>query len=190
MPGAGGELGAVGRRGGRSCCRGQKFKGRSKRDGHLRLKGEDMKKQITSALLGFAMLFAIVASASAQTAHRITIQIPFDFIAGRTELPAGKYTVRRIQSESESVLMFVSEDGRNAAAVITNSSTDAPTRAQVVFRQRGDRYFLAAVSLPGTSSVRIAPESKAEKKFARELIARRQAGDDASKSVTVAGSIR
>ena len=148
-----------------------------------------MKKQITSALLGFAMLFVLVVSASAQTAHRMSVQIPFDFVAGRTELPAGKYTVRRVQSDSESVLMFVSEDGRNSAAVITNSGDDAPVSAQIIFRQRGDRYFVASVSLPGTSSVRIAPESKVEKRFASELSKQKQAGDAASKSVAVVGSI-
>ena len=149
-----------------------------------------MKKQITSALLGFAMLFAMVVSASAQTAHRIAVQIPFDFVAGRTELPAGKYTIRRIQSDSESALLFVSEDGRSKATVLTNSGADAPVRAQVVFRQRGDRYFLASVSLPGTSSVRVAPESKAEKKLARELSEKAKAGDAESKSVTVIGGIQ
>ena len=149
-----------------------------------------MKKQITSALLGFAMLFVLVVSASAQTAHRMSVQIPFDFVAGRTELPAGKYTVRRVQSDSESVLMFVSEDGRNSAAVITNSGDDAPVSAQIIFRQRGDRYFVASVSLPGTASVRIAPESKVEKRFARELGKQKQAGDAAGKSVAVVGSIK
>lgn len=149
-----------------------------------------MKKQITGALLGFAMLFAAVVSASAQTARRIAVNIPFDFVAGRTELPAGKYTVRRIQSNSEKVLIFESEDGRSKATVITNSGGDAPESAQVVFRQRGELYFLASVSMPGTSSVRVAPESKAEKRLARELIAQRQAGEAASKSVTVIGNVR
>jgi hypothetical protein len=150
-----------------------------------------MKKQITSALLGFAMLFVLAASASAQTTRRIAVQIPFDFVAGRTQLPAGKYTVRRIQSNSESALMFESEDGRNKITVLTNSGGgDAPVSAQVVFRQRGERYFLASVSLPGTSSVRVAPETKAEKKLARELSEQAKAGNAASKSVTVIGSVQ
>ncbi|HYH86137.1 MAG TPA: hypothetical protein VEX60_11835 [Pyrinomonadaceae bacterium] len=149
-----------------------------------------MKKQITSALLGFAMLFATAASTSAQTAHRIAIRIPFDFVAGQTELPAGKYTIRRIQSDSESALLFESVDGRSKATVLTNSGDDAPVSARVVFRQRGERYFLASVSLPGTSSVRVAPESKAERKLARELSEKAKSGDAASKSVTVIGGIQ
>ncbi|MBC7932467.1 MAG: hypothetical protein H7Z38_18065 [Rubrivivax sp.] len=149
-----------------------------------------MKKQITGVLLGFAMLFVLAASASAQTARRIAVNIPFDFVAGRTELPAGKYTVRRVLSNSESALIFESEDGRSKATVNTNSGGDATEHAQVVFRQRGELYFLASVSMPGTSSVRVAPESKAEKRLAREQIAQRQAGEAASKSVTVMGSVR
>jgi len=150
-----------------------------------------MKKQITSALLGFAMLFVLAASASAQTTRRMTVHIPFDFVAGRTQLPAGDYTVRRILSNSESALIFESENGQSKTTVVTNRGDDAPERAQIVFRQRGAQFFLDSVSLPGTSSVRVMPESKEEKKIARELIAGRQAGDTAaSKSVTVSGSVR
>jgi hypothetical protein len=138
-----------------------------------------MKKQITRTLLVFGMLFVLVATASAQTARRITIQIPFDFIAGRTQMHAGRYIVRRVSSDSESALMIQSEDGRATATVITNSGAATPERAQVVFRQHGDQYFLAEVSMPGTASVRVAPKSGAEKK-----------NDAEGKTVAVAGSIQ
>lgn len=149
-----------------------------------------MKRQITSWLSGFALLFVLVASASAQTASRIKVQIPFDFVAGKTDLHAGKYTVRRIRKDSELVLMFESEDGRDKAAVVTNSGEAAPSSAQVVFRQRGERYFLASVAMPGTASVRVVPVSKSEKRLAHELSERAKAGDAASKSVTVVGSVQ
>ena len=137
------------------------------------------------------MLFAAVASASAQTARRMAVRIPFDFVAGQTNLPAGKYTVRRIRQDSELVLMFESEDGQSKTAVITNTGDgDAPTRAEVVFRLRGERHFLASGAIPGTASVRVAAESKDEKRFARELSAQQKAGDGASKVVTIVGGIQ
>jgi hypothetical protein len=149
-----------------------------------------MKKQITRALLGFGMLLMLVASASAQTARRIEIQIPFDFVAGHTHMQAGRYTVRRVSSESETALLIQSEDGRKSATLITNAGGEMPERAQVVFRQYGEQYFLAEVSLPGTSSVRIAPKTKEEKRLERGPRIASESGEGADKTVTVAASIQ
>ena len=56
-----------------------------------------MKKQITRTLVGLVMLLALVASASAQASRRVTIEVPFDFVAGQKHLPAGRYSVSRVQ---------------------------------------------------------------------------------------------
>lgn len=150
-----------------------------------------MKKQITRALLGFGMLLTLVVSASAQTTRRLEVQIPFDFVAGKTHMSAGRYTVRSVSGVSESALLIQSEDGRTTATLMTNSNGATPERAQVVFRQHGDQYFLAEVSLPGTSSVRVAPKSGREKMLERVPRVASKSGDeeDKDKSVTVAGRI-
>jgi hypothetical protein len=149
-----------------------------------------MKKQITKTLLGFAMLFALAAAAFAQTARRVEVRVPFDFVAGEKHLPAGRYTVRRMIGDSEKTLLIQSEDGRANAVVITDNAGAPPERAELSFRQHGDQYFLASVSLTGTASVREAPESKAEKKLARELAEKAKAGDAGDKTVTVAGNMQ
>lgn len=151
-----------------------------------------MRKQITSALLGLATLFVLAAAAHAQTARGIAVQVPFDFVAGQKRLAAGRYIVRRVGSDSGSTLLIESADGRSAAVVFTGEGESSPRAAQVVFRRRGESFFLASVSVPGAASVREVPESRAEKKLAEELARRAKSGasDAAVKTVAVAGEVR
>lgn len=148
-----------------------------------------MKKQITVVLLGLSLMFTAAASASAQAAGLMRVQVPFDFVAGGKQLRAGSYTVRRLRSDAESTLLVRSEDGREAAVVLTNAGGAAASRASLSFRQYGEQYFLAEVSIPGTASVRELPKSGGEKKVEGELIG--EARPDAlARKVTIVGSMR
>lgn len=147
-----------------------------------------MKKQISRALLGLAAALALAVAADAQVLHAFTIRVPFDFAAGGKQMPAGRYTARRIKSDSETALLIRSEDGRASAVVLTNKGEENPTAAALVFRQFGDRYFLAEVSMPGTASVRELPRTGAERKLERELA--EQNRFEESKTVTVAGGVQ
>ena len=151
-----------------------------------------MKKQIMRALLGFALLAVMTASAYAQAAERMSVHIPFDFVVAGKQLPAGDYRVRRILKDSEGALVIQSEDGRSAALVFTNASHREPKRAELTFRQYGDSYFLSEVSIPGTAGVREIPRSKSEEKCVRELIEQANADDGGAtdKTITVRGSVR
>jgi hypothetical protein len=149
-----------------------------------------MKKQISVALLGLALLFAAAASsASAQATAAMRIHVPFDFVAGKKLLHAGDYSVRRVSDAAASGLVIQREGGGDAAVVITSSNGDAPSRASLTFRQYGAHYFLAEVSIPGTSSVRRLPKDGAEKRAERESIEEAAAGGE-TKTVTIAGSLR
>ena len=147
-----------------------------------------MKKQINAALLGLALMFATAASASAQAAGSMRIHVPFDFVAGKKHLSAGNYTVRRVRSDAESALIIRSEDGREAAVVITQSAGESNSRAALTFRQYGERYFLADISIPGTATVRELPKSGGEKKAEGKLLEEAGAGRGAVKKVTITGS--
>ena len=144
-----------------------------------------MKKQISRTILGFFAVLMLAAAANAQTSPRIEINVPFDFVAGQRQLPAGHYTVRRIRHDSESALLIKGEGKGAEAVVLTNSGGGDPAGASLTFRQHGERYFLAEVSSPGTASVRALTKTRAE----RELI--EQAKQDAAepKTVTIAGSV-
>ena len=150
-----------------------------------------MKKQMTRALLVFGLLLALAAAASAQTVRHIAVQVPFDFVAGGRQLPAGRYTVRRYIEGVERVLLIQREDGRYATLVSTDvGEGGSPERVQLKFRAYGGHYFLSEVSLPGAQSVYELPRSRQEKSLLRELKERAKAGDDVAKSVTVAGSVQ
>ena len=148
-----------------------------------------MKKQITRALLGLAATLALTVAANAQVLHAVVIRVPFDFVAGEKQMPAGRYTISRIRSDAESALLIRSEDGRSTAVVLTNTGEQSPRTAALVFRQHGDHHFLAEVSMPGAASVRELPKTAAERRLEREL-AEKKDGDGESKKVTVVGSVQ
>ncbi|HEX8502560.1 MAG TPA: hypothetical protein VF659_18400 [Pyrinomonadaceae bacterium] len=143
-----------------------------------------MKKQISRTLLGLFAMLMLAAGAQAQTSRGIRVQIPFDFVAGEKQLPAGGYTVRRVRIDSESALLIKGEGKGGAAVVLTTTGDEGPDAASLTFRQHGERYFLAAVSVPGAASVREVARTGAE----RELIEQARSGDP--KTVTIAGSVR
>ena len=145
-----------------------------------------MKKQISRTLLGFFAVIMLAAAANAQTSHRIEINVPFDFVAGQKQMPAGHYTVRRIRVDSESALLIRGEGKGTEAVVLTNSGGEDPTGASLTFRQHGERYFLAQISIPGTASVRELTRTRAE----RELVEQAKQGAAEPKNVTIAGSMR
>jgi hypothetical protein len=151
-----------------------------------------MKKQIMRALLGFALMMVVTASAYAQAGRRLSVHIPFDFVVAGKQLPAGDYSVRRVSKDSENALLIQSKDGRSAATVITNAAQREALRAELSFRRYGESYFLASVSIPGTAGVREVPPSKGETNRTRELIEQAKAtgGDATDKTITVTGSVQ
>lgn len=150
-----------------------------------------MKKQIMTALIGLALTAVMAASVFAQTGRRVRVHVPFDFVVSGKQMPAGDYNVRRVSKDSENALLIQSADGRSVATVFTNSSHRAASRAELRFRQHGQSYFLAEVSIPGTAGVREIPRSKSEEKRVRELIEQAKAdGGATDKTVTVIGSLQ
>jgi hypothetical protein len=146
-----------------------------------------MKKQLSRALLGLAAALMLAVAANAQGLRGVVIRVPFNFVAGEKQMPAGRYTVQRIRSDAEAALLIRSEDGRSSVVILTNTGEPQPRTAALVFRQRGERYFLAEVSMPGTASVRELRKSGAERRLEREL-AEQKSGE--SKTVTVVGSVQ
>jgi hypothetical protein len=149
-----------------------------------------MKKQITRTLLGLCAVLVLAAGAQAQAARGVEVQIPFDFVAGQKHMPAGPYTVRRVRVDSQGALLIKGEGNGAAAVVMTATGDENPERAALTFRQHGERYFLALVSIPGTASVRELSKSGAERAAEREALAQSKSGGGDTKTVTVAGRVR
>ena len=86
--------------------------------------------------------------ASGLYAQKATADIPFEFTAQNTTLPAGEYTMSSA-STTHGVMLIRNVETRKAVLVLASSSESGYRRTEdknvVVFHKLGDRYFLADV---------------------------------------------
>jgi hypothetical protein len=114
----------------------------------------------------------VVANAQDADVSRIEADVPFAFAVGHTELPAGKYNLKRVNDKTPMLLAIQSVNGGPTAIFMTE---DVQTRddqlanqSDLVFDRVGDQYFLSQVWESGSAAGRMLPESKMEKRLARE----------------------
>jgi len=131
-----------------------------------------MKKQVVKTLTQISLLAVIatvaaVGSAQGQSpANAIRADIPFDFTVADKKLPAGDYSIRRLQQEiGDSVLVVSSANGRlNALRLTGPVDTQSPKdKETLVFHRYGDQYFLSEVWPAGATTGRIFSESRGER---------------------------
>ena len=116
-------------------------------------------------VLGVAVLMA-ATSASAQV--WIEADIPFDFTAGKTLMPAGEY---RLEHDRINGLLFIRSKDRPVPAFVSTfvaQAGDTMETSQVVFNRYGDSYFLSQVWSPGSSTGRVIKRSHTEREMARD----------------------
>jgi hypothetical protein len=97
----------------------------------------------------FVMTAATISASGQET--KIKVEIPFNFIVGRTTLPAGEYTVGKALKAGR--LLIRSIDGRSsvvAFAALTQSKVNRE-EAGLVFNQYGEEYFITQALSQGTS---------------------------------------
>jgi len=115
-----------------------------------------MKKQIINIAAAVSLFLMLGIAASAQTAKEMTVNIPFDFYVGKTELPAGTYSIYRTSATSGDGFILRSDDLKRAvmfnAKVIRTS--DSSSGSKIEFRRRNDRYFLSRIMPAGKSAPR------------------------------------
>lgn len=102
------------------------------------------------------LLIMIAVSARAQTSSVQTViaNIPFEFSAGKTTLPAGKYTITVLNPASDrKSLQIRSLDGRAIAIVLTTTRKgNLSDSAKLVFERFGDRYVFAQAQMAGDAT--------------------------------------
>ena len=90
----------------------------------------------------------------ALSAKSVKVDVPFEFTAGNTQLPAGEYS---LQQTGENYLQVRDADREVRATVITRPRADddgyTATPASVIFHQYGDQSFLSAVDADGLVDV-------------------------------------
>lgn len=128
-----------------------------------------MKKQVLSIVAIFCLLLMPAVAISASSSGRFTVNIPFDFNAGKTQLKAGRYIVDsnnvrgvpRLSSADHRTTIFVSTFG--------GETNHQGSPAKLVFRRYGQQYFLAQIWNEGSTEAMQLPTSRAERELAKEL---------------------
>jgi hypothetical protein len=120
----------------------------------------------TRALV-MAAVMALTAMATTQVAQaqqRVTVNIPFDFVAGNVHLTAGDY-ILSVSGPTGSLLLISAKDSTASVFINTNAAVSrAPqTESKLVFNRYGDRYFLSQVWHEGYAQGRQLLKSPREK---------------------------
>jgi hypothetical protein len=103
-------------------------------------------KKYARILVAITFLFGLGVAANAELQAQIAVTMPFEFVAGKTTLPAGKYFVKRISTQPFDVLMITSADGGTSVFVNPMEMEDASVyKPTVTFRKVGDQHFLSTI---------------------------------------------
>ena len=132
-----------------------------------------MKKYLilTIAMMMFLAVVTITAEAQVFGSKQVEARIPFAFNVGNKTLPAGEYTVKVLNPNSDRrVLQIRSKDGRMSALIQTNGAkSDNSNNAKLVFSRYGDTYFFAQAQMAGDSTTLAAVKTSAQRNKEHEL---------------------
>jgi hypothetical protein len=124
-----------------------------------------VKKQIL--LLAGLFVLSMIAAQAVQAQQSVVVDVPFDFTAGNTSLPAGEYSVQKWTKDT-SVLLIQRTDGSASLLIPTMAALSSASQSEckMVFHRYGDRYFLSQVWTTGNPRGRELYKSASEKEVA------------------------
>ena len=132
-----------------------------------------MKNYITSTIAIIAtMVFIFGVDSAAQSATRITVEVPFDFYVRNELLPAGKYELETTNRQAIPSGLIVRSVGRpDRRAIIVPALAGNPYASgdglAVTFNQYGPVHYLSSIQSDANGpSIRLLMTS-AEKQFAK-----------------------
>ena len=120
-----------------------------------------MKLTFVTSVVAIALAAQV---APAQT--KMIANVPFEFKAGDTRLPAGEYMIAKAHN-SILVLRNMSTQQSIVQVGSPQSSVTAPEKGKLVFNRRGDAYFLHQVWAVGESNGCALKTSKREAEMSR-----------------------
>lgn len=103
-----------------------------------------MNRIITTAACILASLI-VVNGAPAQK-HAVRVDIPFDFSASGTQLPAGSYT---IATQNDFTSITQNSTGKTTFVSAIPVTDNLPNDSKLVFSVYRDQYFLRKILCPG-----------------------------------------
>ena len=126
--------------------------------------------QFPSLFVTLVLALTIFAgTAKAQIVGDLEVNIPFQFHAGNTKLPAGKYRIHVLDTADLTVMEISSVDGSSAALFQVDSAeaNSTPAKSELIFNKYGDRYFLAKLFDEGNPNGSEVLKSRYEKKISQ-----------------------
>ena len=121
-----------------------------------------MKKQYLAVVFTLICVLGLGLGARAQEDGTVVVTVPFDFLAAGQVLPAGTYTVSRVDFPAGPRELAISSYETHASVVLVPSLFDdvQTGQAQLNFDHIGNRYFLSAVETPiGTYAIAVPPSA-------------------------------
>ena len=120
-----------------------------------------MKRYFNIPLIIVMLAGVLAVNAQAQT-QKVVASIPFAFSAGKTTLPAGRYTITVLNPASDrKVLQIRSMNGRSSAVVLTRGIIgNSSENAKLVFERHGDQYVFALAQMGGDETTLAAVRTK------------------------------
>ena len=120
--------------------------------------------------LFIALVFALTvhpSKAQAQIVGNLEADIPFQFHAGNTELPPGKYIIHVLDDSDLTIMEIISADGKMSTLfdVRDAETKSAPAGNELIFNRYGNRYFLAKLFDESNPSGSAVIESRYEKRI-------------------------
>jgi hypothetical protein len=115
-----------------------------------------------------ALVFALTmypTKAKAQITGDLEVDVPFQFHAGNSKLPPGKYFIHVLDNSNLNIMEISSADGATSALfeVRGAEANSAPAKSELIFNKYGNRYFLAKLFDEGNPSGSVVLESRYER---------------------------
>jgi hypothetical protein len=119
-----------------------------------------------------ALVFALTIyppKAHAQIVGNLAVNVPFEFQAGDSKLPAGEYRIHMLENSDLTVMEISTVDGTNSVLVQVRDAeaNSRPTKSELTFKKYGNSYFLAKVFDEGNPSGSEVVETSDEKRISQ-----------------------
>lgn len=129
-----------------------------------------------SRLLAVAALIAFTLAIGPVVAHaqseRLIAKIPFGFYVGGKELPAGEYTVQRVEGNM-SLVRLADREGHTLMTFAIPAVREPEHGAKLIFNKYGDEYFLSEIRwMESSTALEFVPSSR-ERELAKKTVPQR-----------------
>ena len=105
-------------------------------------------------LVAIVLMIAGAISASAQMTTGVKMTTSFPFTVGKTTLPAGSYTIKRLGGRESNYSLSLQGEGRQMLISTVGSSTKERfiTRTEIVFENIDGQHFLSEIRSAGSEA--------------------------------------